>query len=53
VAKQETKMATEHSKAYLVLHASRMAVVVVVNVEPMFHKNCELVSQLKRRTIDQ
>jgi hypothetical protein len=43
VAVLEAKMVTEHWKAYFVLHASKMAVVVVVNAEPVFHENCGLV----------
>jgi hypothetical protein len=46
-------MATERWKAYLVFRASKMAVVVVVNAEPVFHENCGLVCQLRGRTIDQ
>jgi len=40
VAALEAKMATEHWKAYLVLHASKMAAVAVVNAELVFYENC-------------
>jgi hypothetical protein len=53
VADLETKMAPEHWKAYLLLHTSNMAVVVVLNVELAFHENCGLVSYLKGCTIYQ
>jgi len=43
VAALEAKMASEHWKAYLALHASKMEVMVVVNAEPVFYENCGLV----------
>jgi hypothetical protein len=43
VAALEAKMTTEHWKTYLVLHASKVAAVLVVNAEPVFYENCGLV----------
>jgi hypothetical protein len=51
MADLETKMAVEHWKTYLLLHASNMTVVVAVSAEPAFHETDGLVSQLKRRTL--